>query len=68
MKNDYLIVSETEMDRMDRELMALMSFYGWVKGTLESAARSPEKKLESIREGMLTLEEDLESGRKEGHG
>lgn len=68
MQNDYLIVTEAEMDRMDRKLMALLSFYGWVKGTMESAARPPEKKLESIREGMLTLEENLESIRKEGHG
>lgn len=68
MQNDYFIVSEAKMDRMDRKLMALLSFYGWVKGTMESAARSPEKKLDSIRDGMLTLEANLESIRKEGHG
>ena len=68
MKNDYLIVSEEEMDRMDRNLMALLSFYGWVKGAMATNARSPEKKLESIREGMLILEENLESIRKEEHG
>ena len=68
MQDKYITVSAELAEQEDRKLMALLSFYGWVKGTMESAARSPEKKLESIREGMLTLEANLESIRKEGHG
>lgn len=68
MQDKYITVSAELAEQEDRKLMALLSFYGWVKGTMESAARSPEKKLESIQEGMLTLEGNLESIRKEGHG
>ena len=68
MQDKYITVSAELAEHEDRKLMALLSFYGWVKGTMESAARSPEKKLESIQEGMLTLEGNLESIRKEGHG
>lgn len=68
MQDKYITVSSELAEQEDRKLMALFEFYGWVKGAMESAARSPEKKLESIREGMLTLEANLESIRKEGHG
>lgn len=68
MQDKYITVSAELAEQEDRKLMALFEFYGWVKGALGSKTRTPEERLESIREGMLTLEANLESIRKEGHG
>lgn len=68
MQDKYITVSSELAEQEDRKLMALFEFYGWVKGALGSKTRTPEERLESIREGMLTLEANLESIRKEGHG
>lgn len=68
MQDKYITVSAELAEQEYRKLMALFEFYGWVNSALESKTRTPEERLESIREGMLTLEADLESIRKEGHG
>lgn len=68
MQDKYITVSAELAEQEDRKLMALFEFYGWVKGALDSKTRTPEERLESIQEGMLTLEGNLESIRKEGHG
>lgn len=68
MQDKYITVSAELAEQEDRKLMALFGFYGWVKGALDSKTRTPEERLEIIQEGMLTLEGNLESIRKEGHG
>lgn len=68
MQDKYITVSAELAEQEYRKLMALFEFYGWVNSALDSKTRTPEERLESIREGMLTLEADLESIRKEGHG
>lgn len=68
MQDKYITVSAELAEREDRKLMSLFEFYGWVKGALGSKTRTPEERLEIIQEGVLTLEGNLESIRKEGHG
>lgn len=68
MQDKYITVSAELAEREDRKLMSLFEFYGWVKGALDSKTRTPEERLEIIQEGVLTLEGNLESIRKEGHG
>ena len=68
MQDKYITVSAELTEQEYRKLMALFEFYGWVNSALDSKTRTPEERLESIREGMLTLEANLESIRKEGHG
>lgn len=68
MQDKYITVSAELAEQEDRKLMALFGFYGWVKGALDSKTRTPEERLEIIQEGVLTLEGNLESIRKEGHG
>ena len=68
MQDKYITVSAELAEQEDRKLMALFGFYGWVKGALDSKTRTPEERLEIIQEGVLTLEWNLESIRKEGHG
>lgn len=68
MQDKYITVSAELAEQEDRKLMALFGFYGWVKGALDSKTRTPEERLEIIQEGVLTLEANLESIRKEGHG
>lgn len=68
MQDKYITVSAELAEQEYRKLMALFEFYGWVNSALDSKTRTPEERLESIREGMLTLEANLESIRKEGHG
>lgn len=68
MQDKYITVSAELAEQEYRKLMALFEFYGWVKGALDSKTRTPDERLEIIQEGMLTLEANLESIRKEGHG
>ena len=68
MQDKYITVSAELAEQEYRKLMARFEFYGWVNSALDSKTRTPEERLESIREGMLTLEANLESIRKEGHG
>lgn len=68
MQDKYITVSAELAEQEYRKLMALFEFYGWVNSALDSKTRTPEERLEIIQEGVLTLEGNLESIRKEGHG
>lgn len=67
MPTEYVTVPQAELDRQRKTLDAYLFFQGWVKSALEPRGRTPESQLESIQEGLLILQGNLEAIREEEH-